>query len=102
MRKTALWAVLVATLLCVPSSRVWAQYVGTEDLLGMELVEPDYVLSYGPDELQFGHLRVPEGEGPFPVLVVIHGGCWLSFADLQHMTPFAAEFAAASSWGRSW
>ncbi|HKC49660.1 MAG TPA: alpha/beta hydrolase [Myxococcota bacterium] len=28
------------------------------------------------DPLQFGELRVPAGEGPFPLAIVIHGGCW--------------------------
>ncbi len=35
-------------------------------------------LSYGSDPLQFGDLRVPLGAGPHPVIVVIHGGCWVN------------------------
>lgn len=35
-------------------------------------------VAYGPDSLQFGELRLPEGAGPFPVAIVIHGGCWFS------------------------
>jgi acetyl esterase/lipase len=53
------------------------------------------VLKYGTDPNQFGHLYLPEGKGPFPVLVVIHGGCWLSFADLEHVGRFSAAFADA-------
>jgi len=30
------------------------------------------------DPAQFGDLRLPPGKGPFPVVVVIHGGCWYS------------------------
>jgi hypothetical protein len=26
--------------------------------------------------MQFGQLRLPEGNGLFPVAVVMHGGCW--------------------------
>ncbi|MDI1483293.1 alpha/beta hydrolase [Polyangium sp. y55x31] len=33
-------------------------------------------LSYGPDPSQFGDLRVPQGRGPHPVMVILHGGCW--------------------------
>jgi hypothetical protein len=29
---------------------------------------------YGPDPLNFGDVRLPEGAGPHPVVVVIHGG----------------------------
>lgn len=31
---------------------------------------------YGADELRSGELRLPPGRGPFPVAVLIHGGCW--------------------------
>lgn len=40
--------------------------------------KPDAVVRYGTDPLQSGELRVPEGPGPHPVAIVIHGGCWLS------------------------
>ncbi len=39
--------------------------------------EPGLVIPYGPGELQYGELRLPEGDGPFPVAVTIHGGCFL-------------------------
>ncbi|MDI3290262.1 alpha/beta hydrolase [Polyangium sp. 15x6] len=32
--------------------------------------------AYGPEPSQFGELRVPQGEGPHPVMVILHGGCW--------------------------
>ncbi|TSB05111.1 alpha/beta hydrolase [Sphingorhabdus contaminans] len=37
---------------------------------------PTSTLRYGSDDLRSGQLRLPEGKGPFPVAVVIHGGCW--------------------------
>ncbi len=35
-------------------------------------------ITYGSDPLQFGELRLPPGpgKGPFPVVVLVHGGCW--------------------------
>lgn len=33
-------------------------------------------LRYGSDPEQVGDLRVPTGDGPFPVAVVFHGGLW--------------------------
>jgi acetyl esterase/lipase len=33
-------------------------------------------IAYGPSALNFGELRVPGGAGPFPVAILIHGGCW--------------------------
>jgi len=35
-------------------------------------------LAWGDGEQEFGELWLPEGEGPHPVLVMIHGGCWLA------------------------
>ena len=46
--------------------------------------------AYGSDPLQFGDLRLPDGSGPHPVAVVIHGGCWITaFADLQNTAALA-------------
>lgn len=54
----------------------------------------DHVIAYGEDELQFGELRLPSGEGPFPVMVLIHGGCWLAEYDIFHIRKLAAAFTA--------
>lgn len=39
---------------------------------------PTAKVRYGATALQSGELRVPAGKGPFPVAVVIHGGCWVA------------------------
>lgn len=44
----------------------------------------DARLAYGPEPLQFGDLRAPAGEGPFPLAVVIHGGYWKANYNLIH------------------
>ena len=45
---------------------------------------------YGPDPNQFGELRLPDGPGPHPVAVVMHGGCWLAaYADLTNAAALA-------------
>lgn len=44
----------------------------------------DVRLSYGHDQFQFGDLRVPQGKGPFPAAMFIHGGFWRARYDLQH------------------
>jgi acetyl esterase/lipase len=41
-------------------------------------------IAYGPEPLQFGDLRVPDGEGPFPLAVVLHGGYWQATYNLIH------------------
>jgi acetyl esterase/lipase len=50
----------------------------------------DATIAYGADSLQFGELRLPAGQGPFPVAIVIHGGCWVShYASLQNTRALA-------------
>lgn len=61
---------------------------------------PDQTIVYGSDPSQFAELRLPKGEGPFPVAVVIHGGCWMSFADLKNTAPLsdALRNAGLATW----
>lgn len=65
------------------------------DALTLPRPEPNYLRSYGDDPLQFRKLRVPKGEGPFPVVIVIHGGCWLAEYDLGYMSALADALTAA-------
>ncbi len=61
---------------------------------------PDERIGYGPDSLQFGELRLPNGAGPFPIAVVIHGGCWLAEYDLKHVAAVGEALAGQgiASW----
>jgi acetyl esterase/lipase len=43
---------------------------------------------------QFGVLRVPDGRGPHPVVVLLHGGCWLAAYDHVHVESMAAAICA--------
>ena len=55
----------------------------------MPLPSPGERIKYGDLPQQFGELRLPQGEGPFPVVVLIHGGCWLSSFDYVYITRLA-------------
>ena len=67
----------------------FAQYMTVKDLLAIPPTPADYTIAYGKDPNQFGQLRLPKGNGPHPVVIVIHGGCWLAEYDLQHISPLA-------------
>jgi acetyl esterase/lipase len=49
--------------------------------------------NYGQDDLQFGELVVPSGPGPHPVVINIHGGCWLAAYDLSPSRALAHALA---------
>lgn len=54
---------------------------------------PGIKISYGNDPLQFGELTLPEGAGPHPVVVFLHGGCWLAKYDLPHTRALAGALS---------
>jgi acetyl esterase/lipase len=62
---------------CLLTSASWAQERSPEDLLKLP-VTPGRRIAYGSDPLQFGELRVPAGNGPHPVAVIVHGDCWVA------------------------
>ena len=47
-----------------------------EDLAALPSLEPDRRIAYGIDSSQYGELRIPAGTGPYPLVVLIHGGCF--------------------------
>ncbi|MBM7111949.1 alpha/beta hydrolase family protein [Archangium primigenium] len=51
----------------------------------------DTRIPYGDITHQFGDLRLPRGEGPHPVVVMIHGGFWRARYDLEHVGHLCAD-----------
>ena len=49
------------------------------------------VVRYGDAPQQFVELRTPDGDGPFPVIVFIHGGFWRNRYDLSLAHEQAAD-----------
>ncbi len=58
-------------------------------------LDPDHVIAYGDGPEAFGELYLPGGEGPHPVAIVAHGGCWLSIAGAGYMSHLARALADA-------
>ncbi len=50
-------------------------------------------LNYGATSLNFGDLYLPEGDGPFPTVILIHGGFWRNPYDLTLMAGLAEDLA---------
>ena len=55
---------------------------------------PPVVEAYGPGADRFGELWRPGGEGPWPVVALLHGGFWRASRTLELMRPLAADLAA--------
>lgn len=83
---TAIAALAIVRARQSPSSR---------DILTRAASPADHRLSYGPNEFQFGELRLPKGVGPHPVAIVIHGGCWMSQYGLSYMGHLSAALTEA-------
>jgi acetyl esterase/lipase len=46
------------------------------DLLDRERPDPSVSIRYGGDHMQTVDLWLPEGGGPHPLVLMVHGGCW--------------------------
>lgn len=109
MRCTVCAGVLFAAAAAAPNSTAHAQATVAQsttsaqprllragDVDTMPVREVGMRLAYGMDSLQFGDLRMPEGRGPFPVAIILHGGCWFSpYASLRNTAPLAQALADA-------
>ena len=66
-----------------------------QDVLDLPSPPPDQHIAYGDEPQQFGHLRLPKGKGPHPIVIVVHGGCWRARYDLHHVGSFCASLTEA-------
>ncbi|NDZ80138.1 alpha/beta hydrolase [Streptomyces sp. SID10853] len=65
-----------------------------DSVLGHPAVAPDATAAYGDHPDQTVDFYAPHGgEGPVPLVVVLHGGSWRQRYDRRHMSPFAAFLA---------
>lgn len=55
--------------------------------------KPDAILRYADHPRGFAELRLPHGDGPFPLAVIYHGGCWKTgIASQAYMAPLATRW----------
>ncbi|MDX5407144.1 MAG: alpha/beta hydrolase [Chromatiaceae bacterium] len=75
--------------------------VSYSSLAGQAQSDSSIQIAYGDEPLQFGRLYLPaqrtyqfDMQTKLPLLVFVHGGCWLNAYDLNHATAFAQAMAA--------
>lgn len=62
------------------------------DLTARPRPEPQAAIAYGDDPWQRVDLWLPDGAGPFPTVLMVHGGCWTtSIADRTLMNWVAED-----------
>ena len=61
------------------------------DLLSRPKPQPTRTVFYGDDPNQIADLWLPSGKGPFPAVVMIHGGCWQASIANHTIMNYAAE-----------
>lgn len=79
--------ILLLNLFAIHGAAAW-QFT-SQDVNALHHKAPDAKLSYGKDPLQVGELRLPSTPGPHPVVIMIHGGCWLPIFDMQNTAALA-------------
>lgn len=103
MIRTTLLIVRAAVLMAIPMTMTTTttradepgKLLSAADLAGFVEPPADARIHYGEEPLQFGDLRLPPGDGPHPVMIFLHGGCWLSEYDIAHTSKLAAALAAS-------
>jgi acetyl esterase/lipase len=66
-----------------------------EQYLALSGPAPSAHIAYGPAPSQYVELFTPDGQGPFPVVILIHGGCFSkSFGGIEQMRGLAAALMA--------
>jgi acetyl esterase/lipase len=51
----------------------------------------DVRIPYGADPHQFADLRLPKSKKPYPVVIILHGGCWMSSVATSQNTAALAD-----------
>lgn len=81
---------LLLALAALPAA---AQFLSFKQVLDRpDRPQPTQRLAYGPLPQQVGELWLPSsGKGPFPVVLMVHGGCWLADLPGPELLAWQAE-----------
>ncbi len=72
-----------------------AEPMTLKDYMALNGPAPTAHLVYGDAPSQYAELFLPPGNGPFPVVLLIHGGCWLKeFQGITQMRNLAGALMA--------
>ena len=78
---------LIATAAAAPAPNL----IKFADLKQRPHPSPTTVVHYGSDPLQVVDLWLPPGRGPFPTVLMIHGGCWQTDVADRHLMDWVSD-----------
>lgn len=82
-------------MLKAPVSAGPIHLVSLDELAARHVPDSGDRLAYGPQAQNFGELWLPSGDGPFPIVILIHGGCWRNdLPGLELVRPLAQALRA--------
>lgn len=87
--RPTLLALLLSALAAAFATSAPAAPLGWAEVAQRPAPLPGQRIAYGRAPSQFGELRLPATRGPHPVLVLLHGGCWLRGHDLGYLAELA-------------
>lgn len=67
--------------------------VSFKSVMELPSAEPDEKMAYGDDPFQYGLLWQPKTKSKKPLIIMIHGGCWLNAFGVDHSYPMATTLA---------
>ena len=82
--------ILLLAALAMSTAAFAAQPITWKEVAAIPQPSAGEKIFYGAAPQQFGELRLPKGEGRFPVAVLVHGGCWLAAYDYAYFNHLAA------------
>ena len=92
MLRFALAAAALLTPVAVAAQDAPKPLLTWPDLTERAKPAPDATVDYGTDPYQKVDVWVPQGKGPFPTVLMVHGGCWTtSIADRSLMNWIADD-----------
>lgn len=86
---------LIATALLAAAQGAIAAPMTLDHYLALNGPQATAQIAYGPAPSQYAQLFRPSGAGPFPVVVLVHGGCWtVQFGGIKQMRNVANSLSS--------
>lgn len=85
---------LLALAVMMSASMAHAEPASLDDYMRQARHKADDTVHYGPAPSQVAELFLPKGKGPHPIVVLLHGGCFLkAYEGFSQTSALAADLA---------